>query len=141
VFLGGINVGSGNKPPWTLPAKAKYSEYDIKRAIKYFRAPRLTTPKFFPILSVAPQRAMLVVKARHPRERFERCFLDTWKYSFVAHVDISKAEGLSQLLSEHFDGAEVKEIMRLMATKEYKDMLTSNTKKASSPNLLLPCLT
>lgn len=28
VFLGGINVGSGNKPPWTLPAKAAYTRYD-----------------------------------------------------------------------------------------------------------------
>lgn len=130
VFLGGINVGSGNKPPWTLPAKAKYSPYDLKRAIKYFKTPPLSSPDFFPILSVGPQRAMLVVKARHPPEVFERCFLDTWIYSFVTHINIEKAENLAKLLAQHFDEAEVKEIMRLMTTKEYKDMLTHNTKKA-----------
>ena len=73
---------------------------------------------------------MIVVKERHSPDVFERCFLDTWIYSFVKHIDISKPENLSQLLSEHFDGQEVKEIMRLMTTKEYKDKLTANTKEA-----------
>lgn len=130
VFLGGINVGSGNKPPWTLPAKANYGTYDLKRAIKHFAAPPLSTPPFFPILSVVPQRAMLVVKDRHPREAFEKCFLDTWIYSFVTHVNIQQPENLAKLLGEHFEEAEVEEILRLMATQEYKDMLTGNTKTA-----------
>lgn len=73
---------------------------------------------------------MLVVKSRQSREAFEQCFLDTWIYSFVKHIDISKPENLTQLLQEHFDEAEVKEVMRLMATKEFKDALTANTKKA-----------
>ena len=73
---------------------------------------------------------MIVVKERHPQDVFERCFLDTWIYSFVKHIDISKPENLAKLLSEHFDNQEVKEIMRLMATKDYKDKLTENTKKA-----------
>lgn len=130
VFLGGINVGSGNKPPWTLPAKAKYSPYDLKRAIEQFQTPKLSSPSFFPILSVVPQRAMLVVKDRHPKEVFEKCFLSTWDYSFITHVDISKTQNLAKLLGEHFDENEVKEIMRLMATPEYKEKLTANTKKA-----------
>ena len=73
---------------------------------------------------------MIVVKERHPQDVFERCFLDTWIYSFVKHIDISKPENLAKLLSEHFDNQEVKEIMKLMATKDYKDKLTENTKKA-----------
>lgn len=130
MFLGGINVGSGNKPPWTLPAKAKYGEYDSKRAQKYFGTEPLIAADFFPILSVVPQRAMLVVKDRHPREVFEQCFLDTWRYSFITHINIEKLDGLAKLLGTHFDDAEVKEIMRLMATKEFKDKLTQNTKDA-----------
>lgn len=77
VFLGGINVGSGssphhhlpdqtntqdsskryidgnigNKPPWTLPAKAAYSKYDGKRAQRYF-GHDFEIPSFFPILSL-----------------------------------------------------------------------------------------
>ena len=73
---------------------------------------------------------MIVIKERHSQEAFERCFLDTWIYSFVKHIDISKPENLSQLLSEHFDDQQVKEIMRLMATKAYKDKLTEMTKEA-----------
>ena len=73
---------------------------------------------------------MIVVKERHSQEVFERVFLDEWKYSWVTHLDISKIENLTKLLSEHFDDAEVKEILRLMATKEYKDRLTANTKTA-----------
>lgn len=33
IFLGGINVGSGNKPPWTLPAKAKLGGLELPRAM------------------------------------------------------------------------------------------------------------
>ena len=42
----------GNKPPWTLPAKGKYSTYDNARAKKYFGVPNIKTPSFFPILSL-----------------------------------------------------------------------------------------
>ena len=102
----------------------------MKRAFEYFQTPTLKAAPFFPILSVVPQRAMLVVKDRHTPEDFEKCFLDTWIYSFVTHIDISKTENLTKLLSEHFDGKEVQEILRLMTTEEYKNKLTNNTKKA-----------
>ena len=42
IFLGGLNVGSGNKPPWTLPAKAEYGKFDGPRAYKYFRTPQFS---------------------------------------------------------------------------------------------------
>jgi 2-hydroxychromene-2-carboxylate isomerase len=72
---------------------------------------------------------MLVVKSRHPRETYERVFLDTWRYSFVTHVNIQEPAGLAKLLAAHFDEAEVKEIMRLAATREFKEKLTADTKK------------
>ena len=52
IFLGGINVGSGNKPPWTLPAKAKLSAYELPRGMKYFGSETLSSPSFFPIMSL-----------------------------------------------------------------------------------------
>lgn len=52
MFLGGINVGSGNRPPWSLPAKANYFFFDGARAKKYFGETKIQTPDFFPILSV-----------------------------------------------------------------------------------------
>ena len=73
---------------------------------------------------------MIAVKDRHDNETFERCFMSTWEYSFIKHIDISKLENLAKMLGEHFDEKEVKEIMRLMSTKEYKDRLTANTETA-----------
>lgn len=71
IFLGGVNVASGmdqyfnpdicfitnesvsgNKPPWTLPAKAAYGKFDMQRACNYFGTPENKTPDFFPILSI-----------------------------------------------------------------------------------------
>lgn len=42
---------TGNKPPWTLPAKAAYSKYDGARAQRYF-GESYEVPSFFPILSL-----------------------------------------------------------------------------------------
>lgn len=41
----------GNKPPWTLPAKAAYSSFDGKRAQEYF-GNYFEVPPWFPILSL-----------------------------------------------------------------------------------------
>ena len=43
---------TGNEPPWTLPAKAKYLEFDRKRASRYFGVPLPEVPSFFPIRSI-----------------------------------------------------------------------------------------
>ena len=59
IFLGGINVGSGNKPPWTLPAKARYGAYEMQRALQYFGTMELKSPAFFPILSIVVSHSSL----------------------------------------------------------------------------------
>lgn len=124
-------MGSGNKPPWTLPAKAAYGKFDLRRTIQHFRVdPNFSSPSFFPILSVGVQRAMLAVQDRHEAEMFEKCFLSTWEWTFLKHVDISKLENLKAMLAEHFDEKEVEEVMRLMGTKPYKEKLTKNTEEA-----------
>ena len=48
IFLGGVNHGSGNKPPWSLPAKAKYGKFDTERAKKYHGLEKIEPPDFFP---------------------------------------------------------------------------------------------
>lgn len=45
VLLGAINSGSGNKPPWMLPAKATYLVYDMQRSISRFPGLVLQTPE------------------------------------------------------------------------------------------------
>ena len=42
----------GNKPPWTLPAKGKYSGFETTRAKKYFGATHIGMPKPFPAMTL-----------------------------------------------------------------------------------------
>jgi hypothetical protein len=48
---------AGNKPPWTLPAKAKYSSFDGPRAAKYFGTKPVKAPEFFPIMTLLVRTA------------------------------------------------------------------------------------
>lgn len=66
IFLGGVNHGSGNKPPWTLPAKAAYSKFDMQRAKKYYGLPNMKTPDCFPIVSLLVSSAILLMPAMLP---------------------------------------------------------------------------
>lgn len=132
IFLGGINVASGNKPPWSLPAKAKYGPYDLKRAIKWFGTKKLQSAPFFPILSILPQRCMLYVKDNYTREQFERAFEFLWDYSFDPnyHIDISKPENMARCLAETLPKEDIPKILDAAKTPKYKDLLSAQTKKA-----------
>ncbi|KAJ5172787.1 hypothetical protein N7492_005380 [Penicillium capsulatum] len=131
IFLGGVNVGSGNKPPWTLPAKASYSKFDQERACKYFGVPRIQPPDFFPILSILPQRCMIYIKDHFLREQFESTFLLLWEWMFYKNIDISKPEKLTELLqSNGYSDEEVQQILAAASSPTYKEALTRNTQRA-----------
>ncbi|RKK84549.1 hypothetical protein BFJ68_g15121 [Fusarium oxysporum] len=128
VFLGGINVGSGNKPPWTLPAKASYSIYDGRRAQKYF-GHKFETPDFFPILSLLPQRCLTYVKMKHPEkleDLFQSCFESLW----LEHLDLAKQEHMRTGLLKTFNKQEAEEILNAAQTSEIKLALNDVTKHA-----------
>ncbi|KAH7126834.1 glutathione S-transferase kappa 1 [Dendryphion nanum] len=129
VFLGGINVGSGNKPPWELPAKASYSQFDNARAQRYFGVTNIKTPPFFPILSLLPQRALIYVKAKHP-QAFIETFLDLFVQMWQHGVDVSKPDLLAVVLSKRFDESQVRKILENANSPEYKQALNDNTKEA-----------
>ncbi|OCL14456.1 DSBA family oxidoreductase [Glonium stellatum] len=130
VFLGGINVATGNKPPSTLPAKGRHSTHDTARAGKYFGAPKVKTPSFFPILSLLPQRSMVYIKRHFPEPKFESAFAELWVAMWEQHLDISKPDLLSQALERHFSAQQVKEIIAGANTQEYKQKLLNNTQEA-----------
>ncbi|EXA31883.1 hypothetical protein FOVG_16865 [Fusarium oxysporum f. sp. pisi HDV247] len=128
VFLGGINVGSGNKPPWTLPAKASYSMYDGRRAQKYF-GHKFETPDFFPILSLLPQRCLTYVKMKRPEkleDLFQSCFESLW----LEHLDLAKQEHMRTGLLKTFNKQEAEEILNAAQTSEIKLALNDVTKHA-----------
>ncbi|KAI1637156.1 thioredoxin-like protein [Biscogniauxia mediterranea] len=72
VLLGAINVGSGNKPPWSLPAKAVYGRQDMQRAAKSVGLVDAAPPG--DLLEVGrtmlPLRALLYIQASYPRPVF-----------------------------------------------------------------------
>ncbi|QSS65710.1 DSBA family oxidoreductase [Histoplasma capsulatum] len=131
VFLGGINAGSGNTPPWTNPAKAKYGQFDRQRASRYFKVTDMVPPPFFPPVTILPQRVATYLKANYPRDRFEKTFLLYWTYMFYRHIDLSKPENMMALLREEkYSDVEIETIMKGAQTPEGKKALTDRTKEA-----------
>ncbi|KKK12610.1 hypothetical protein AOCH_002275 [Aspergillus ochraceoroseus] len=129
VFLGGINVGSGNKPPWTNAQKAAYAQYDGKRAQQYF-GHAFEVPSFFPILSLLPQRAMTYVKQRYSNDRYELAFLRCFETMWNGQLDISIPDNLCTALLKLFNPDEVQEILQAASSPEIKEALTKMTDKA-----------
>jgi len=127
--LGGINVGSGNKPPWSLPAKAKYFIFDGSRAKKYFGETKIQTPDFFPILSLLPQRAMIYIKDHYPSDKFEAAFYSLFPALWIPpQSDLSDPTNLTALLQKNFTPIQIDQIIAGAGTPEYKKKLVDITK-------------
>jgi glutathione S-transferase kappa 1 len=72
---------------------------------------------------------MLYIKANYPSEKYELAFVSLWIAMWQNHIDISKPELMAKTLSENFTEAEIEKIIAAAQMKEYKDMLSENTKK------------
>ncbi|KAI9163940.1 Kelch repeat-containing protein [Paramyrothecium foliicola] len=125
VFLGGINVGSGNKPPWTLAAKANYSQYDSKRAQKYFGV-KFEVPSFFPILSLLPQRCLTYLNKEDP-EHVESLFEAFFHAMWYEHRDLSKVDEATVALLKVFDKETTQKILQAASSPEIKQHLNDVT--------------
>ncbi|KAK4193581.1 glutathione S-transferase kappa 1 [Podospora australis] len=142
VFLGGINHKSGNKPPWTLPAKARYGTFDANRSIARFPGLSLQFPSDLMKvgMTVLPLRTLHYVQSHHSPEVFEATLLYLFqKFWTPPNVDLTSPQNLAQALSEvpgpegkgkQFAEEEVKKIMAATGTKEVKDRLTNTTQEA-----------
>ncbi|KAH8595761.1 putative glutathione S-transferase kappa 1 [Bisporella sp. PMI_857] len=131
IFLGGVNVGSGNKPPWSLPAKAAYGQFDSARAKKYHGMEDIEVPNFFPPLTILPQRAMCYIKASYSNEKFEEAWLAIFHALWIPpQKNVCLPESLKEALAgtKLFSETEVEEIMKGATQQEWKDKLTNNTK-------------
>jgi len=131
IFLGGVNHGSGNKPPWTLPAKAKYGKFDSDRAKKYHGLENISVPDFFPPVTLLPQRALCYIKTKFSSEVFEKTWLALFHSMWIEHNNITLAETFTESLKStgYFSQTEVESITKSTAEKEWKDTLLENTKK------------
>lgn len=52
---------TGNKPPWTVPAKGKMSKFETKRAMGYLKIKPFEMPKSFPIVTILVSSVSCVV--------------------------------------------------------------------------------
>ncbi|TVY68625.1 Glutathione S-transferase kappa, partial [Lachnellula suecica] len=135
IFLGGVNVGSGNKPPWTLPAKAVYGKFDGDRAKHYhgFKTTEIEAPSFFPPLTLLPQRALCYIESHFPPSTFESIWLVLFQKLWTppSQIDITKPDLFRGVLSDSklFSETEVDEILEAAGKQEWKDVLSANTKK------------
>ncbi|KAJ7162641.1 putative glutathione S-transferase kappa 1 [Mycena crocata] len=132
IFLGGVNVGSGNKPPWTLPAKATYGAFETKRAQNYHGLPDIAVPPFFPNLTLLPQRALCYIKATFPQSTFEQAWLALFHAMWIPpHADISKPDVFRRVLldTKLFSATEADAILAAAGQQKWKDCLSENTKK------------
>lgn len=102
----------------------------MKRAVGYFGTVPLSAPPFFPMVSLLPQRCMIAIKTHYPNDKFETVYESCWIWCFNKHRDLAKPQIMRELLREHFSEAEVEEIAKLAGSKEIKDQLMANTKKA-----------
>ncbi|EGR50658.1 uncharacterized protein TRIREDRAFT_57965 [Trichoderma reesei QM6a] len=84
VFLGGINHLSGNSPPWLNKAKAKYLQYDSRRAAHRVGLFNIRSPPDLMAVAhtISPLRALHYIKANYPQATFlaamEACFIAFW---------------------------------------------------------------
>ncbi|KAH8673646.1 DSBA-like thioredoxin domain-containing protein [Xylariales sp. PMI_506] len=149
VLLGAINAGSGNKPPWSLPAKAKYGRFDFRRSKNAAGIPEISPPD--DLMSAArtmvPLRALHYIKASFPLETYLR----TWHFLFHCFwgpnkLDISQSTELAAVLAairSGFDGpgteelgellfsaAEVSSIMKAASEDKWKNELKATVEEA-----------
>ncbi|KAF3940349.1 hypothetical protein ABW19_dt0201957 [Dactylella cylindrospora] len=118
----------GNKPPWTLQAKAAYSQFDGPRAQKYFGF-NFQIPEFFPILSLLPQRCLTCVKEKYP-DKFESTFQACFEALWLQHLDLAQPEHMLSALLKVFNEEEAKGILGAAGTPQIKQALNDTTKHA-----------
>ncbi|TQV99946.1 hypothetical protein V2A60_005363 [Cordyceps javanica] len=141
VFLGGINVASGNKPPWSLPAKASYLSYDSPRALRRVGLGHLQTPDDLMSfgMTVQPLRAIHYIKAHYPTPVFVAAFHFLIDRAWTPpNRKIADADVLREVLGEAtetikggrklFTPAEVDKIMDGRAA--FKDSVKKETDEA-----------
>ncbi|OHE94636.1 DSBA-like thioredoxin domain-containing protein [Colletotrichum orchidophilum] len=149
VLLGAINAASGNKPPWTLPAKAVYGNFDARRSSARAGKPGITTPESFMerSMTVGPLRALHFIKANYPDATYQtawhwflHCFWEPPNHNLTkpdvlakALVDAPKqypppANGTAQ--DRLFSEADVKKILQGAGSQEIKDSVKAKTQEA-----------
>jgi glutathione S-transferase kappa 1 len=127
-FLGGVMQASGNKPPATVPNKAKYLFKDIIRNSKQFNIQMIPQPKKFPIMTLNCMRCLIWIQEAHPDKLIPaaRAF---WEQYWGRGDDISTPEAIQEIMNKVLpeDKESWKEAVQ---SPEIKEKLLKNTQRA-----------
>ncbi|KAI0180005.1 thioredoxin-like protein [Hypoxylon sp. FL1284] len=140
ILLGAMNGSTGNKPPWTLPAKAAYLKHDSRRSLAFAGLTGASAPGDLMVAgrTQLPMRALHHVKTRHPAAAYEAAWRRLLRAFWVLHRPPNTPEALAAALSSAgesgeaspFTADEVRDIVAAAASAECKDALRRTTDEA-----------
>lgn len=127
MFLGGVMQASGNKPPGTVPAKARYLGIDLQRCARHLDVPFHMNPAF-PFNSRPALRAALgLADDPNAQARFvDRCFHLAW--GVETPRDFGESEALAEAAG--LAGLDAERIAALAVDEANKAALKANTEEA-----------
>ncbi|MBW1884984.1 MAG: 2-hydroxychromene-2-carboxylate isomerase [Deltaproteobacteria bacterium] len=123
-LLGGIMKATGNSPPFTVPAKGRYTAVDTARWATHYGI-TMGGNEHFPINTVLPMRVALVLQQLGGFEAFHKSiFPAMWGEG----ANIADPEVLTVLIEKA--GANATQVLEQTKTQEIKDALRKNTDEA-----------
>jgi 2-hydroxychromene-2-carboxylate isomerase len=127
MFLGGVMQATGNRPPGTVPAKAKYMNADILRCAAHIGVPFHFNPAF-PMNTRGLTRATLGLASNADAQlKFIRaCFHASWGQPET--LDPSNEDAVADMCKAN--GFDPEMIAALATSDVYKDQLRANTDEA-----------
>ncbi|KAI0395287.1 thioredoxin-like protein [Xylariaceae sp. FL0594] len=102
VLIGGINVGSGNAPPWKVPAKARYGKYDMRRAADAVGLKDVSPPGDLMVAgkTLLPMRALTHIRTAFPPDVYVTAFGYLFHAFWTLHRVPNDAATLADVLAE-----------------------------------------
>lgn len=127
MFLGGVMQATGNRPPGTVMAKAKYMSRDLQRCAVHIGIPFHHNPAF-PMNTLGLLRATIGLESDPPvmRRFIERVFHACW--GIKQPMDPGDPAQVDAFLTA--EGFDLGLIDQLTKAPENKDRLRSNTDEA-----------
>ncbi|KAF3770163.1 thioredoxin-like protein [Cryphonectria parasitica EP155] len=136
MLIGAVNAKTGNKPPWSVPAKALYgTNHEAARAVNHFGRPQIRFPKDLMSMghTILPLRCLHYIKRQYPTETYhamlEHLFHAFWT---PPNLNLTQVDVLAKVLADSglFSPKECETILVAAKEQEVKDMLTRTTQEA-----------
>lgn len=124
MFLGGVMQTTGNRPPGTLPQKARWMAEDLQRWAKKYNTPYKLNPHF-PMMTLMVQRA---AQEWVNRPDFENYLATIFTAAWQDQKNIGDKDALAEILTTA--GFSADEFFAAAGNTENKDKLKATTDEA-----------